>query len=389
MLPAQNKQKKGPYCNPLYGFVPIAKYHTVIVEAGMFLCYGGYLACSMIALSAALTAFDSYYVPLVMGCEFAAVCAVLASRDQLIFILEQPGSNVISPCFNFCLYVLMSVMPFVPLHSDGFIGGGWYSSIIIYRVISCAIVVIFATNNFGSSDATAEAVHIRGETVITMFFIALFATIIGATLFLRFIMRSRRSNFYRSRRTPAMFYDWLFDAHQLLYDSNTKDQQRTYIWLETHPKYFAKDKVKAWLLGLKSDGDILGGGDKNLPKGCNQFSGHLIDSFFTKSLQRFAWYNDAEGFAQVKAHLDELKEEVDKRPLSIVTRATLKEHGTTTNTSDDNKEREKHLTPNTSDDNNKEREEHLVEESQQIKTLKQEISRLEAVVAAIGATIPS
>jgi hypothetical protein len=72
---------------------------------------------------------------------------------------------------------------------------------------------------------------------------------------------------------------------------------------------------KEWLLGLKSDGEILGGGDKKIPKGCDKVSGHSLDSFFTKSLQRYAYYNDTEGFPIVKAHLDKLKEEVASRPL--------------------------------------------------------------------------
>jgi hypothetical protein len=46
--------------------------------------------------------------------------------------------------------------------------------------------------------------------------------------------------------------------------------------------------VKEWLHGLKSDGEILGGGDKKIPQGCREFSGHSLDSFFTKSLQRYA-----------------------------------------------------------------------------------------------------
>ena len=71
--------------------------------------------------------------------------------------------------------------------------------------------------------------------------------------------------------------------------------------------------MKEWLLGLESDGEMLGRGDKKIPKGCREFSGHSLDSFFTKSLQRYAYYNDTEGFPLVKAHLDKLKTEVDER----------------------------------------------------------------------------
>ena len=55
---------------------------------------------------------------------------------------------------------------------------------------------------------------------------------------------------------------------------------------------------------------MLGRGDKKIPKGCREFSGHSLD---TKSLQRYAYYNDTEGFPLVKAHLDKLKTEVDER----------------------------------------------------------------------------
>lgn len=94
---------------------------------------------------------------------------------------------------------------------------------------------------------------------------------------------------------------------QLIFDAETQDQQRVRVWLLAHPTQFDQEKVREWLLGLSSRDDILGRGDKKLPKCCGQFSGHSLDSFFTKSLERYASYNDAKGFAQVKFHLDKLK----------------------------------------------------------------------------------
>jgi hypothetical protein len=148
-----------------------------------------------------------------------------------------------------------------------------------------------------------------------MFFIAFGVIIIGGTLFLTFITSSHRWTFYSSKWTGPEYFKWWFDASQLIYDANTKDQQRTYCWLLAHPSHLAQDKVKEWLLGLKSDGEILGGGDKKIPKGCGGFSGHSLDSFLTKSLQRYAYYKDTESLTLVKAHLDKLKEEVSSRPL--------------------------------------------------------------------------
>jgi len=69
-------------------------------------------------------------------------------------------------------------------------------------------------------------------------------------------------------------------------------------------------------MGLMCDGEILGRGDKKLPKGCGGVSGHSLESFFTKTLQRFAYYGDAESTAEVHAHLESLQSEVAARPMS-------------------------------------------------------------------------
>ena len=65
-----------------------------------------------------------------------------------------------------------------------------------------------------------------------------------------------------------------FEASQLIGDADTKDQQRGFACLFVPPNYLNKDAVKEWLLGLKSDGEILGRSDMKLPKGCGDFSGH-------------------------------------------------------------------------------------------------------------------
>ena len=140
-----------------------------------------------------------------------------------------------------------------------------------------------------------------------MFFIALAVTIAGATLFLTYIQQSHRWTFYASRMTGPEMSKWYFDATQLIHDAETKGQQRVSRLLRAHPSYLDQDKVKEWLLGLKSDGEILSGVDKKLPKGCGGFTGHSLDSFFTKSLERYAYSNDTEGFPLVEAHINKLK----------------------------------------------------------------------------------
>mmetsp|Transcript_17586 Transcript_17586/g.36429 ORF Transcript_17586/g.36429 Transcript_17586/m.36429 type:complete len:123 (+) Transcript_17586:160-528(+) len=66
--------------------------------------------------------------------------------------------------------------------------------------------------------------------------------------------------------------------------------------------------------GLPSEGTLLGSGDKALPKGCSEFSGHSLASSFEKSTGRFAYYGKDE---EVQAHLKKLKDEVDRRQLDL------------------------------------------------------------------------
>jgi hypothetical protein len=272
----------------------------------------------MIALSAVLTAVNWYYVPLVISCEFALFLGVQASRGQLLYVLEAPGSKIVSSVAHVGFYLIMSFCPWVHLRVDnGNLGGGWYSFMIVYKLLSNAAIVIYATGQFAEIDGGTTEVFMEGKTVRTMFFIALVVTIAGVTLFLTYVQQSHRWTFYASRMTGPELFQWYFDATQLINDAETKEQQRVWVWLFAHPSYLDQDKVKEWLLGLKSDGEILGGVDKKLPKGCGPFTGHSLDTFFTKSLERYAYYNDTEGFLLVEAHLNKLKEEVDSRALVV------------------------------------------------------------------------
>ena len=73
-----------------------------------------------------------------------------------------------------------------------------------------------------------------------------------------------------------------------------------------------KDKVQAWLLSMKATDELFAA--KKLPKGCKDFYGHSFDSLFSKSLERFAFYNDSANLAKIKTHLDSLKAAIDARP---------------------------------------------------------------------------
>mmetsp|Transcript_414 Transcript_414/g.588 ORF Transcript_414/g.588 Transcript_414/m.588 type:complete len:687 (-) Transcript_414:43-2103(-) len=315
-----SKQKRGPHSHPNFGFIPNGLRGQIALQLGLFLFYGGYLACAMLTLSVALTAIYWVYVPLVMFCEFMAFLGARASRGEIIVSVEAPGEWITSFFMHLGGYLMMCVAPGTQLRiDDGAPGGRHYSAMIFYRLLSCTIIIIRATNMFpgtDSIDSGARIVHTKAETVRLYFFIALGVTILGGILILVNVPKSHRWTFYESRWTGPKFWKWCFEASQLVDGADTKDEQKVFVWLFVHSSYLDKEAVKEWLLGLKSDGKILGGGDKKLPKGCGDFSGHSLESFFTKTFQRFAYYGDAESTAEVHAHLESLQSEVAARPMS-------------------------------------------------------------------------
>eukprot|EP00520_Triparma_pacifica_P001364 CAMPEP_0118655510 /NCGR_PEP_ID=MMETSP0785-20121206/12966_1 /TAXON_ID=91992 /ORGANISM="Bolidomonas pacifica, Strain CCMP 1866" /LENGTH=518 /DNA_ID=CAMNT_0006548251 /DNA_START=323 /DNA_END=1875 /DNA_ORIENTATION=- len=248
-------QKRGAYSHPLVGFIPNGPRAKVVMQLGLFLFFAGYLTCAMLNLSAVLTAFHWVNVPMVMFCEFAVFLGARASRGEMIFVLEAPGGWIMSSLVHLGFYLVMCVAPWTTLRKDnGCLGGRHYASMITCRLLSYTGIVIHATNKFANIDAGHRTVIMKAETVRFYFFIAFGVTLFGAALFLANVTKSHRWTFYESRQTGSEFYKWYFEASQLVDDADSKDQQRVFAWLYSHPSYLDKDAVKDWLLKLKSDG---------------------------------------------------------------------------------------------------------------------------------------
>ena len=294
----------------------------------MFLFYGGYLGCALLTLSAVLAVFPWSNVPLAMICEFIVFLVAMGSRGQILSHFEPAGSHgihILSSGLHLGFYMMMCLAPWTALRTDFFFGGKYYSSMIIYRLLSFTGIIFFATSKFSDIIADERLANMEGEsmegesmegkTVREMFLASLGITLLGAIIFLASATSSRRWSFFKSKQTGPEHITWCFEASQLIYDAETKDQQRTFHWLICHPTYLNQSAVEKWLLSLTSSGEILGRGDKKLPKGCGPFHGHSLDSFFTKSLEKFRYYRDA-GITSVRVeeHLKKLKREVDERP---------------------------------------------------------------------------
>ena len=81
------------------------------------------------------------------------------------------------------------------------------------------------------------------------------------------------------------------------------------------PTYLDKDAVKAWLLSLNTNTPLLMQSDKKLPKGCLQFSGHSLASFFENCIQRakFMWADSSQTCKEVVDHLEALARQIERR----------------------------------------------------------------------------
>ena len=78
----QNIQKRGPYSHPLYGFLPESSKELVLVQLGLFLSYGGYLALGVMMATAVISVFSWTYLAGAMVVEFALFMAAMWRRGE-------------------------------------------------------------------------------------------------------------------------------------------------------------------------------------------------------------------------------------------------------------------------------------------------------------------
>ena len=304
----QNAQKRGPYSHPFFGFLPESSKELVCVQLGLFLFYAGYLALGVMATTAVISVFSWMHLAGGMMVEFALLKAALRSRGQLYLNNAQPkGGKLFSGLFWVVFYLMMSVAPWAVLRFDVLFGGTVFARMIVWRVVLFVVVLVICVGQF----EVDESLLMEEVTALRMIGAATGCVVIGAALFLSNVTSSRRWTFFESRQTGPEFVRWVFSCGQLIFDVETEDQQRVFAWLHFHPSYNSKDDVKEWLLGLDEKRPLFRADDKKLPKGCNEFSGHSIASFFDKSLERYDWYGDEEGLLQVKTHLEKLRKKIE------------------------------------------------------------------------------
>ncbi|GMI19581.1 hypothetical protein TeGR_g4822 [Tetraparma gracilis] len=301
-----NGQKRGPHSHPLFGFLPLAPAATKVQQFGLFVYYSGTVATAASAIAAAIVVSATPFIPAVMTGEFALLAAFVGSRGQKYqATAPAKGGAVFSALIYLGFYLIMCIAPWAIIRIPEIYGGGLFSFLIGYRLVTYAVVVYAATSAFAGSGVTMAA-----GTARQIFGGGAAAIVAGAALVFCMTPSSHRKTWCSSKLTGLEFAQWAFDAKQLMNDADTVDQQRAMYVLVWHPSYFNKVAVEEWLLSLQIATPLLTDPDKKLPKGCGRFTGHSLASALERFIERFAFYGDTPELQQVRAHLTALAQQI-------------------------------------------------------------------------------
>jgi hypothetical protein len=270
--------------------------------------YSGTVATAASAIAAAIVVSATPFIPAVMTGEFALLTAFVGSRGQKYHVMAPAkGGAVLSSLICPASYMITCIAPWAQLRVPEFYGGGFFSFLIGYRLITYAGVVYAATSAFAGA-----GVKMPAETARQIFGGGAAAIVAGAALVVCMTPSSHRKTWYSGKfKAGAEFVQWVFEAKQLVYEADTVDQQRVRTLLTWHPSYSNKEAVNEWLLSLQIATPLLTEPDKKLPKGCAKFTGHSLASVFERLIECFAFYGDTPELQQVRAHLTALARQIE------------------------------------------------------------------------------
>jgi hypothetical protein len=317
-------QTRGPASHPFWGYIPDNGSSSACMHVGLYIFQAFYLGAGVAAIAAFIVSFHPALLFVIVFVEFAVYAGLMARRGQgYIIVAPANGGKRFSAVIYFSFYLLMCFAPWTGLRVDMTCGGRVFGGFIFYKLASYACIFYAATERFGDLEevemGAAEARKVFGATW--------WCAVLGAGIFLRSVRSSHRWTLYDSRQTGPEAAQWEFDAEQLMYGRETKDEQRVGRWLWAHPSYFDRVKVKAWLLRLKMEDELFEDEEKKLPRGVGSKAGHSFSSFFKNSLERYAWYGDDEGLEEIRAHLEALEAKIDSREKAAVVATQMTQEG--------------------------------------------------------------
>lgn len=304
-----NKQDRGSDLHPVYGLVPAKKKNLVLLYAGFFIFHAGYMASSLLTLTACtMGGVNMGFVALYFAAETGAMFINLERTGRSYFCVST-SRTVSSIAWFICGPLVMNFCPFLNLSKSFNFGGTWFASWIGWRLLANTAVFALVMAGWKEAEAAAEAadqVRASASFMKTAFAVSVGCAVVGILTILTNVESKKRHLLYNSRQTAKASYMSLFRGEPLIDSYKTKDGQALSVFMYVHCYYYEKDEVKAWLLRL-SVAHALFADDAVFPKEAGGMSNKSYAFFFKDALRRLEFYGDPALSAEIAAHFETMK----------------------------------------------------------------------------------
>jgi hypothetical protein len=310
-----NAQDRGSDSHPVYGLVPAKKKNLVLLYAGFFIFYAGYMASSLFTLTACTMAgVNMGFVALYFAAETGATFINL-ERTGRSYSCVSTSRTTSSIVWFVCGPLVMNFCPFLELCKSNNFGGTWFASWIGWRLLANTAVFALVMAGWKEAEAAAEAadqVRASASFMKAAFAASVGCAVVGILTILANVESKKRHLLYNSRQTAKAFWMSLFRGEPLINSFKTKDGQALPLFMNYHTYYFEKDEVKAWLLRL-SVAHALFADDAVFPKEAGRMSNKSHAFFFKDALRRLEFYGDLALSAEIAAHFETMKAALAER----------------------------------------------------------------------------
>ncbi|GMI27722.1 hypothetical protein TeGR_g375 [Tetraparma gracilis] len=325
-LNIMNKQDRGRNTHPFAGLIPDVKARVALVYAGFFSFHAGYMASSLISMTACLlSGIRVGHIGVYLVVELTLYFAHLWRTGRTHGISGQ------SPFHSFgcwlTVQLLLNFAPFLNNRSPDVFGGRMFACWIIWRLVANTLVfalvmsywedaqdVIVGDDNDVVQEVAEDALPVRASA---RFMIAIYATAItsavgGIITIMRNVETSHRWTLYNTKSSAFEYTMALFRGEPLVDSFTTCDGQALECICASHLHYIEKEATRAFLSRLSVTHPLFAA-DKVFPKEAGGRAGHSYDAVFEIILSKIKHYRDDALSTEIAAHFAAMKEAIAER----------------------------------------------------------------------------
>ena len=191
-----NVQIRGPGSHPVWGFLPSSGTGLVFMHIGFFTFHFFYLGSGVLALSGAFICFEFQKIVALYLTEFVVILAVMFWKNGHLhtFPSKKLNHSVVDVISWFVMGPIMqSFIPFFAGRGPTVFGGGFFLSMIMYRLTTNYLFFSEAAEQFNEMDE----VFMKAEDAKNLMNICVVGTIVGYSII---IASARKSHRYQLKK---------------------------------------------------------------------------------------------------------------------------------------------------------------------------------------------